>query len=270
MDKIKISRAIVAALMLWLAVQPIAHGQNLEEQLTDYFYDFFQSEAGQTAVLSNLRAPAEQQDVYRSHLARIFSERALLREMAHSALSLTQSMQPKDFKELAPIMAEVGFGIAQRAVQQGIRRLPPDDIRLLLAHEAFMLEQISPERCIGLIENRLSAAEATDLAMAYQKTLSREDLRQYLDLTARALLAHFRDSPLPKTISPSQGRIAAEQFERALGQHPHFDLIARISLRPSAYSAAENCWMSVQSLWVAIEQEGIIGDWLMILFAEQI
>lgn len=220
-------------------------------------------------MLLNLNVPAEQRGIYRSHLARIFSERALLQEMAHNALIVTQSMQPKDFEELAPIMTEVGFGISQRAVQQGLRRLPPADIRLLLAHEALLLEQTSPECCIGLIENRLNASEAIDVAMAYQATLSREDLRQYLDLTARALLAHFCDSPLPKTISPSQRQIVAEQFERALGQHPHFDLLASIGRRPSAHSAAENCWMSTQSLWVAIEQEGIVGDWLMILFAEQ-
>lgn len=45
-DKVRIWQAIIATLMLWLAAQPIAHAQNLEEQLTDYFYDYFQSEAG--------------------------------------------------------------------------------------------------------------------------------------------------------------------------------------------------------------------------------
>ncbi len=133
-----------------------------------------------------------------------------------------------------------------------------------------MLEQTTPDRCVGLIENRLSTAEATNLAMAYQRNLSREDLREYLDLTAQAMLAQFRDSPLPKTISPSQQQIAAEQFERALAQHPHFDLIASISMRPNAHSDAEICWMTTQTLWVAIEQEGITGDWLMILFAEDL
>lgn len=267
MDRIRSRWCLLAVLVLWMAGLNVAASQTLEDDLTEYLHQYYQSSAGQDEVLSQLNIPPDRRQIYREFLERIFNERSLLREVARNILSIRRGGYPDDFDQIAPIMAEVGFGVAQESLQQGLRRLASADIRLLLAHEAMLLEQVSPQQCMGLIENQLSADEATQITMDYQRTLSHEDLREYLNLGARALLAHFRDSPQPNTITPHQRQIAMEQFERALAQHPHFDLMARISVRPNAHSAAENCWMSTQSLWVAIEQEGIIGDWLMILFA---
>ena len=268
--KRKLAKIFLAVIICVPVIQGSAYAQGPEDTLANQLGEYLRSDDVQAEILSALNVPTARRDIYRAHLDRIFSEPALLLEIARSTRSLTQNMQAEDFEEIGPIMAEVGFGVSQRAVQQGLRRLSPMDIRLLLAHEALMLEEISPKRCIGLMSDTLNAAETTEMVLAYQRNLSSEDLRQYLDLNARAMLAHFRDSPLPKTVSPSQREIAEIQFERALEQHPHFDLISKISLRPEAHSDAENCWAATEALWVAIEQDGIAGDWLMTVFAEDV
>lgn len=245
----------------------IAHGpraQTPEDYLRSYLIDFYQSQDGQRAIVSRLEIPRDRQDIYLEYIRDLFSEVALLEDLARNLIYIIGDATPSDLERLTPIFAEVGFGIAVDAVGEGMQRLPPSETRILLAHDLANTQNLPPELCMAAIDNKLSASEQTSLGLSYQNQLSMPALREYLTLNRKAIHAHYTGSPNKRSLSPSQERIASDTFTQRLIEHPHSELLGEILTNPDRYSDAENCWAITEVGWIAINEPGIVGDWLII------
>ena len=121
-------------------------------------------------------------------------------------------------------------------------------------------------RCVRSygVEPGVITAEQNALSIDYQNLLPRQALREYPTLTRRAMQAHYRGSPMPRSISPSQHKIANETFYQRLFEHPHYELLSKVLANPDQYSDAENCWANIETGWIVLETPGVIGDWLII------
>lgn len=125
---------ISIAIALLLLAQGLK-AQTAEEYLKSYLIDFYQSEDGQREIVSRLDIPRDRQDIYLDYISDLFNEVALLEDLAQNLTFIIGDATLAELEQLKPIFAEVGFGIAANAVGEGMQRLPPSEVRILLAHD---------------------------------------------------------------------------------------------------------------------------------------
>jgi hypothetical protein len=246
-------------LMLTIGMTASA-SDNLQRLLIDYL----QSPEGQDEIISQLGIPANREDIYLHHIQALFSKSALVNELAENVTNIAGGASLSELDDLGPVFAEVGFGIADNAVTQGMRRLSPDDLRTIIKYEMDTLENLPPNICMAVVNSTLTASQQTAIGIDYQNQLTRPELREYLALTRKAFRAHYAGAPMERSITPSQREIASDTFTKRLSEHQHREVLTQIVANPDRYSDAENCWAIVEIGWIAIEEPGIVGDWLII------
>lgn len=238
--------------------------------LTETIIEYLQSPTGQSLILDSLDIPPDRRDIYTQHIRELYSDEVLLREMVENLLSATDDLTLGDSDQVAIIIAEVGFGVVQQAISSGLNRLHPNETRILITHDVLLTESLPPNLCVAVLDGNITAEEHRSLGAWYQDQLTRGELRQYLFLSRKAITSYFHDSPAPKTISPAQEQIALDMLSRRVSQHPHAELLEPILTSPSSFSEAENCWANTEVIWLAIDEPGVVGDWLIIWMANEL
>lgn len=238
--------------------------------LTKTIIEYLQSPMGQSLILDSLDISPDRRDIYAQHIHDLYSDEVLLRDMVENLLSATDDLTVGDPDQVAMIIAEVGFGVVQQAISSGLNRLHPDDTRILITHDVRLIENLPPDLCVAVLDGNLTAEERRSLGAWYQGQLTREELRQYLLLSRKAITSYFHGSPAPKTISPAQEQIALDTLTRRVSQHPHAELLEPILTSPSSFSEAEICWANIEVIWLAIHEPGVVGDWLIIWAANDL
>ena len=269
MEGSKLKQLLAAACIGLLMLSPATSAQSTNSYLTSYLIDFFQSEQGQRDIVSRLDVPSDRQDIYLDHISDLFGNSAMIKELADNMQALIGDASLYELDALKPVFAEVGFGLAEQAVIEGMQKLPPNEMRRLLYYDIDAMQILPPDVCVDLVNNELTASEQTNVGIGYQNQLSRESLREYLALTRRAIHAHYSNSSTGRSISPSQEKIASDTYLQRMLDHPHSEILIEILATPDRYTDAENCWALSEASLIAVEEPGIIGDWLMIWLINQ-
>ncbi|WP_017942562.1 MULTISPECIES: hypothetical protein [unclassified Thioalkalivibrio] len=250
---------IAAACIFLLAASPALGSDNGH----DNFRDLLTSDELIDNAIDYWSPPEEARPIFRQHLERLLSDEAIIDLMVENALVVMEFMDeadPSDHERMAFELSQASIG---ELAALGLRRISTDDLRFMYTHIRQMAAGLDNQTCAAFFRGDLPGETSTRVEMEYAWSLSRSDLRRYLDISRRAILAEAHMDPSVQTLTPTQRSLAERVLDNRLAQHPEATALGQAFLLPSAVSDEHFCWAMEKLLDVALRDSGSVSGWVL-------
>lgn len=260
MKGIPLSPVLIAVACIFLLAASPAVGS---DHAHDDFRELLTSEEIIENAIDYWSPPEEARPIFRQHMERLLSDEAIIDLMVENALVVMEFMDEADPSDYERMAFELGQESIAELAGLGLRRVSTDDLRFMYTHIRQMTAGLDDRTCAAFFRGDLPGETSTRVEMEYAWGLPRSDLRRYLDISRRAILAEAHKDPSVQTLSPTQRSLAEQVLDNRLAQHPEAASLAQAFLMPSAVSDEHFCWAMEELLDVALRDSGSVSGWVL-------
>lgn len=218
-------------------------------------------------IVDMLNPPEEYRGIVLEHLQSMFGSEILERrflQMLGTGLDTIITMPAEARGRLA---RELAAGITAQLASSGLSRLPPEDLRFMFEVLDYSVARSSIESCARMFREEFDALEMSQWELSHIFSMREEFVRRYFRVIRTAVFSEAASRPARRQLSATQREVVETVLTARLEELLERGEISDALLYPQAASDAALCNDNAAFIRIALEDEGLLGDWMLLYMA---